>query len=171
MQHTTESTRAPRAVAGWTFRALLLLVLAGGPLGCASPRLATEPDLPDAAAVRAVLDAQVAAWNAGDLEGFMAGYARTDTLRFASGGSVRYGWQATLDGYRRGYPDRAAMGTLAFENLDIRVLSPRHALAFGGWRLRYPDQPDAAGLFTLLLERAGADAPWRVVHDHTSSAE
>ena len=59
-----------------------------------------------------MLDAQVAAWNAGSVRGFMDGYARTDSLRFASGGTVHTGWQATLDRYRRSYPDHAAMGTL-----------------------------------------------------------
>ena len=73
------------------------------------------------AAVRQVLDEQVAAWNRGDIEGFMEGYWQSDSLRFASGGTVRYGWQETLEGYQRGYPDRAAMGTLTFSDLDVAM--------------------------------------------------
>ncbi len=122
-------------------------------------------------AIREVLEAQAEAWNAGDLEGFMQGYARTDSLRFASGGSVRYGWQTTLDNYRRSYPDRAAMGTLTFSDLDIRVLSPTDALVFGRWRLdRASDAP--GGLFTLLMKKRETEGglAWRVVHDHTSAA-
>jgi ketosteroid isomerase-like protein len=96
----------------------------------------------------------------------MAGYARTDTLRFASGGTVRRGWQATLERYQRGYPDRAAMGTLSFDRLDITPLSDGWALVFGAWRLtRADDAPH--GLFTLVLRRT--DDGWRIVHDHTSS--
>lgn len=118
--------------------------------------------------VQALLDAQAAAWNDGDLEGFMAGYARTDTLRFASGDRVRTGWQATLDAYRRGYPDRQAMGTLAFEGVDVTPLATGAALAFGRWRLTRPDADGARGLFTLVLHRTPDG--WRIVHDHTSAA-
>lgn len=118
--------------------------------------------------IRSLLSAQQAAWNRGDLEAFMRGYARTDTLRFASGGSVRTGWQTTLDNYRDGYPDRAAMGRLAFSDLDVEVMSATWAMVFGRWQLqRESDAP--GGLFTLILHRGGPDAPWRIVHDHTSS--
>ncbi|MEM9997078.1 MAG: nuclear transport factor 2 family protein [Bacteroidota bacterium] len=120
------------------------------------------------AEIRAVLDAQVAAWNAGSVRGFMEGYAQTDSLRFASRGTVRTGWDETLAGYERGYPDAAAMGTLAFSELDVRLLSCDWALVFGRWRLdRAADTPN--GLFTLTMQRRPEG--WRVLYDHTSSAE
>ena len=119
------------------------------------------------AAIRAVLDAQVAAWNDGSVRGFMEGYARTDSLRFASGGNVRRGWQAALEGYERGYPDAAAMGTLRFDSLDVQVLAPDWALVFGRWQLqRAEDTPN--GLFTLVFHKRVEG--WRIVHDHTSAA-
>ena len=153
---------------------------------------AAPPDAMRAAAdIRAVLDAQVRAWNAGDIPGFMDGYWRSDALRFASGGTVRRGWQATLDGYVRGYPDRAAMGTLDFSGLDVDVLSPTAATVFGRWRLTFESgAAPAGGLFTLGLRRIdlstgalvtgalvtgapaappGGGTAWRVVSDHTSS--
>ena len=135
---------------------------------CAAPVVAPAPSAEDAVAIRAVLDAQVEAWTAGSVRGFMDGYARTDSLRFASGGNVRTGWQATLEGYERGYPDGAAMGTLRFDSLDVQVLSPQWAVVFGRWRLdRAEDTPN--GLFTLLFEHRPEG--WRVVHDHTSSSD
>ena len=140
--------------------------------GCAE----AEPDVrfdaeAEAEAIRQVLTDQVAAWNQGDVEAFMEGYWRSDSLRFASGGNVRMGWQATLDAYRQNYPDRAAMGTLDFRDLDVRVVSPTLAVVFGRWRLqREEGLPESGGLFTLLFEKSSADAPWRVVHDHTSAA-
>ena len=116
--------------------------------------------------MRATLDAQVAAWNGGSIRGFMNGYARTDTLVFLSGGSMRRGWEESYYAYVRGYPDRAAMGTLSFEEIEVRPLSSRHALAFGRWRLtRGEDSP--TGLFSLLLQNT--DDGWLVIHDHTSS--
>lgn len=119
-----------------------------------------------AAAVLDVLDAQVEDWNEGDIEGFMDGYLRTEELRFTSGNEVRRGWRQTLQRYRETYPDRAAMGTLAFEDLDVRVLSEHAAMVFGRFRLtRESDEP--TGLFTLLFERHGER--WLIVADHTSN--
>ena len=153
-----------------------------GGLGPASPPRPASAAAVDTAAVgagvRATLAAQVAAWNGGSVRGFMDGYARTDTLVFLSGGVARRGWQAALDGYLRGYPDRSAMGRLAFSDLTVRALAADRALAWGRWRLQRDGDPSAAsgqaaegagpgGLFTLVL----AETPdgWRVVHDHTSS--
>lgn len=144
--------------------ALALSVAGCGPSD--APRTVVD-SAAEASAIRAVLQKQIEAWNTGDLEGFMAGYARTDSLRFASGGTVRTGWDTTLARYRKSYPDRAAMGTLSFERIDIRVLAPRWATVFGAWRLdRAADTPH--GLFTLIMEKR--DGRWRIVHDHTSSA-
>ena len=119
------------------------------------------------AQIEKVLADQAVAWNHGDVNGFMEGYAKSPTLRFASGGNVTYGWQETLDRYKQHYPDRAAMGTLAFSDLDITVLSPDAALVFGRWRLK-TDKDEPNGLFTLLLRQT--DAGWRIVADHTSAA-
>lgn len=153
---------AASALAG--FAASVLFV------ACEPPQLQEEQPAFDpqaiAAAVLDVLDAQVEAWNDGDIEGFMAGYLRSEELRFTSGGEVRRGWRHTLERYRETYPDRAAMGSLAFENLDVRVLSEHAAMVFGRFRLtRESDEP--TGLFTLLVERHGEQ--WLIVADHTSS--
>lgn len=118
----------------------------------------------DERAIRALLTGQQDAWNRGDLDGFMAGYWHSPALRFASGDRISHGWQQTLEGYRQRYPDRAAMGTLAFELLEVHVWG-EHAAVFGRWRLeRDKDQPH--GLFTLLFEKFPEG--WRIVADHTS---
>lgn len=118
-------------------------------------------------AVRAVLEAQVADWNAGNIRGFMNGYSRTDSLRFISNGNMRTGWQNSLYAYVRNYPDRASMGTLSFEDLHIDVLAPNVAMVIGRYRLvREDDEP--LGLFTLVLHEE-TDG-WRIIHDHTSSS-
>ncbi|GIV61008.1 DUF4440 domain-containing protein [Rhodocaloribacter litoris] len=148
--------------------ALVLLVVWPGS-GCTPPAPGEGFDpAAETRAVRDVLLRQVAAWNEGDVEGFMDGYARTDSLRFASGGSVRRGWQATLERYRAAYPGRDAMGTLSFDSLEVHVLSPRWATVFGRWHLRRSGGfEDAGGLFTLILEKRPEG--WRVLYDHTSS--
>jgi uncharacterized protein (TIGR02246 family) len=116
--------------------------------------------------IRTVLEAQVRAWNAGDLRGFMDGYANSDRTRFQSGGDVSLGWQTVWERYQKRYGDRASMGTLTFSETEVTVLSPDAAMVVGRWRLqRAQDEP--SGLFTLLF-RHTADG-WRIVHDHTSA--
>ena len=115
--------------------------------------------------VLSVLYAQVDAWNRGDIEAYMAGYVQSDSLRFASGGSVSYGWTETLSRYKKGYPDRETMGKLIFSGLDVDVLSDSLAMVFGKWQLQR-DRDNPNGLFTLLFRNTANG--WRIVHDHTS---
>src|SRR6185436_16551799 len=49
------------------------------------------------AAIRAVLDAQAAAWNRGDVEAYMDGYDRSADTVFVSGDRVTRGWQTVLE--------------------------------------------------------------------------
>jgi uncharacterized protein (TIGR02246 family) len=118
-------------------------------------------------AIRAVMDAQTAAWNRGDIEGFMDGYARSADIVFISGDSLTHGWQTVLDRYKKNYDTREKMGTLAFSDLDIKLVSKDAAVVIGRWQLtRAGDTPH--GRFTLIFRRTGGN--WRIVHDHTSSA-
>ena len=119
------------------------------------------------AAVRAVLDAQRDAWNRGDVDGYMDGYARSKDTVFVSGDNVTRGWQTVLDRYKKNYNSRAKMGTLTFSDLEIASLSKDAAVVSGRWHLqRAGDEPH--GRFTLIFRRTKAG--WRIVHDHTSSA-
>ncbi len=120
------------------------------------------------AEIRSVIEQQRNGWNAGSVKGYMSGYWQSDSLRFASGGKVSYGWQTTFERFQKGYPDRAAMGMLIFSDIDIQVLSPDAAFVFGKWELeRNNDHP--WGLFTLIFRKTGDG--WHIVHDHTSAAE
>jgi len=141
----------------------MLLLLGCG--GCAS--LAPKPVATADQEIRAVLEAQVQAWNAGDLRGFMKGYAKSDRTRFQSGGEVSLGWQTVFERYQKRYGNRTSMGTLSFRELEVTVLGPDTAMATGRWRLeRTQDSP--SGLFTLVFRRTPDG--WRIVHDHTSAA-
>lgn len=120
----------------------------------------------DRAAVVAVLERQRDAWNRGDLAGYMDGYAR-DGLVFTSGSKIRRGWQETFDRYRARYGgDRAGMGRLTFEILEVQPVGGDGAVVLGRWRL--DDTPAAGGgVFSVVLSRTPAG--WRILHDHTSS--
>ncbi len=118
--------------------------------------------------ITAVLFDSVAGWNAGDLERYMGAYWPSASLRFVSGGAVSYGWTTVLERYRLRYPDTEAMGQLTFSEIDVTLLGDEAALVFGRWKLeRATDEPE--GLFSLVLRRFPAG--WRIVHDHTSSAD
>jgi beta-aspartyl-peptidase (threonine type) len=115
--------------------------------------------------VRAVMDAQVEAWNRGDIDGFMRGYAQSPDTIFVSGDTVTRGWQTVLDRYKKGYDSREKMGQLTFSELEIMPFGKDAAVVLGRWQLkRANDTPH--GRFTLIFRRTRAG--WRIVHDHTS---
>jgi ketosteroid isomerase-like protein len=117
--------------------------------------------------VRAVLEAQRDAWNRGDIEGYMDGYARSDETVFVSGDNVTRGWQTVLERYKKNYGSREKMGKLTFSDLEITPLGNDAAVVLGRWHLeRSNDQPH--GRFTLLLRKTRQG--WKIIHDHTSSA-
>jgi len=119
------------------------------------------------AQIRSVLSAQRDAWNRGDIDGFMNGYARSASTVFASEDTIRRGWETVRERYRKKYSDRAKMGTLTFSDLEITLLSPDAAVVLGRWGLkRAKDSPH--GRFTLIFKRLPEG--WRIVHDHTSAA-
>ncbi|MDX2285044.1 MAG: nuclear transport factor 2 family protein [Bacteroidia bacterium] len=131
----------------------------------AAPLLAQRLSARDAAAIRQVLAVQQDAWNRGDLEVFMQGYVQSDSLAFVGKNGPVFGWQATLERYRRSYPDRAAMGELRFEVIRLERLGRRSAYLIGSWHLTR-SIGDAGGYFTLIFtkERSG----WQIRCDHTS---
>ncbi|MFL6584324.1 MAG: YybH family protein [Chthoniobacterales bacterium] len=126
---------------------------------------ATTPTSDPAAEIRNVMQQQQDAWNRGDLDGFMNGYARSDDVEFIGSDGVTRGWQTVLDRYRKKYSDRAKMGTLTFSELKITPLGPDAALVLGRWELKR-EQDAPHGWFTLLFRHTTAG--WRIVHDHTS---
>jgi ketosteroid isomerase-like protein len=120
-------------------------------------------------AVREVLDAQVAAWNKGDLKGFMAGYWKSEKLTFFSGDKIEHGWQATYERYQKRYQaEGREMGKLSFSELDIEMLGDDTAWVRGRWKLA-TSKDTPAGLFTLIFKKLPEG--WRIVHDHTSAGQ
>jgi ketosteroid isomerase-like protein len=127
--------------------------------------ISLKPNDPDAKAIRAVLDEQVMAWNEGNLEKFMEGYWKSDKLQFIGKNGIQYGWQKTLDNYKKSYPDKKAMGVLQFDILTIEKLAENVYWVVGKWKLeREKDTP--AGHFSLLWKKIGGK--WRIVADHSS---
>lgn len=113
-----------------------------------------------------VLDDQIAAWNRGDLDGFMAGYWKSDDLTFETTGGVTKGWQAVLERYRKRYATRDQMGTLRFRDLVISRTGPDAAEASGRWEVRAVDGR-SSGHFYLTMRQI--DGAWVIVKDRTTS--
>lgn len=125
----------------------------------------------DTAVVKAIEDVianQVAAWNNGDIDGYMRGYWNSDSTQFSSGGEITRGYERVLARYKQKYRNPEARGKLDFRELNIEPLAPSIAVVTGIWELtRRGDAP--WGRFTLIVQKKPEG--WRITHDHTSSAE
>lgn len=121
----------------------------------------------DRAAILAVLAAQQTKWNKGDIRGFMAGYWNSPELTFAGARGFTRGWEPVMSRYEQNYADEAAMGTLDFQQLELRSLGADAALVLGKWHLQR-QAGDIGGIFTLVFQRFPEG--WRIVHDHTTQS-
>jgi len=113
-----------------------------------------------------LLDRQVAAWNSCNLEKFMETYWNSDELVFVGSRGPTYGWQATLDNYKKGYPNKAAMGVLNFNILNISKIDKKTVFVIGRFELTR-EVGDLAGHFTLVIQKI--DRKWLIVSDHSSA--
>lgn len=134
-----------------------LYLLCAAMLGCG--RTFTPAD---EAAIHRVMDDQEQAWDRGDIPGFMEGYA--DSVCFIGKNGRTCGKAAVTANYQRSYPDRAAMGDLTFDRLEVLPAGADHAWCTGRWRLvRAVDT--LGGGFSLFWEREAQG--WRILRDHT----
>lgn len=115
--------------------------------------------------IRSILETQTQAWNRGDLEKFMKGYWENDSLMFIGKSGVTYGWKNTLENYRKGYPDTAAMGKLSFNLLSVKRLDKNHYFIVGKWSLTRT-AGNLSGHYTLLFRKINDE--WVIVADHSS---
>ena len=119
----------------------------------------------DETEVRNVLAQQNAAWNRGDVDGFMVGYWENDSLMFIGKSGITYGYTNTLNNYKKSYPDTAAMGKLSFDIIEVKLLSPEYAYVVGKWMLKRTIG-DLSGHYDLLLRKIRGK--WVIVSDHSS---
>ncbi|WP_319503546.1 nuclear transport factor 2 family protein [uncultured Draconibacterium sp.] len=115
--------------------------------------------------ILSLLDKQAEAWKEGNLEKFMETYWKSNKLVFMGSRGPTYGWQATLDSYKKGYPDKKAMGHLEFKVLDINKIDTKTVFLIGRFELTR-EIGDLAGHFTLVIQKI--DGKWVIVSDHSS---
>lgn len=132
---------------------------------CLFLAVATGAQSNDETSIRQLLDQQTAAWNRGDIDRFMDGYWENDSLMFIGKSGVTYGWTNTLNNYKRGYPDTAAMGKLRFELLTVKRLSDEYYFVVGKWFLQR-SIGNIGGHYNLLFRKI--NGKWVIIADHSS---
>ena len=135
-------------------------VSTGRPVSTASV-VAREP----ADIIRATLNAQLAAWNEGDLDAFMETYWKNDDLKFVSGTKVTRGWSSTMKSYRSRYGDGDDLGQLGLDDVDVQIVTADVAVITGRFQ-HASAEASSGGVFSLVMKRH--DGVWRIVHDHTT---
>lgn len=119
----------------------------------------------DELAIRNAMNEQLSAWNSGDINRFMDTYWKGDSLMFIGKSGVTYGWQNTLNNYKKGYPDTASMGKLDFNILQVKRLSVIYFFVVGKWHLTR-SIGNVGGHFSLLFKKV--KDKWVIVADHSS---
>ena len=135
---------------------LLIIIL----LSITSTFAQTEAE--DKAAILNVMKAQEKAWSNNDLEGFMQGYWKSDSLKFYGSNGLTKGWQQTLDNYKKGYPTKEHSGTLNFKINDISKISDDSYWVMGEYFLKR-NVGDANGVFMIIFKKIKGE--WKIVAD------
>ncbi|HSO84910.1 MAG TPA: nuclear transport factor 2 family protein [Draconibacterium sp.] len=117
--------------------------------------------------INSLLDKQVQAWNEGNLEKFMQTYWNSEQLSFVGSRGPTYGWQATLDRYKKTYPDKASMGNLKFTILELSKIDRKTFYVIGKFELTR-EMGNLSGHFTLVIQKIKNE--WLIVSDHSSSS-
>lgn len=116
----------------------------------------------DKAAIISVMKTQEKAWSNNDLEGFMQGYWKNDSLKFYGSRGLTRGWQQTLDNYKKGYPTKDESGTLNFTIDDISKIDQGSYWVMGQYHLKRA-VGDANGVFLIIFKKINGE--WKIVAD------
>jgi hypothetical protein len=116
----------------------------------------------DKAAILSVMNLQEIAWSNNDLEGFMKGYWKSDSLKFFGSSGLTKGWQQTLDNYKKGYPTKEHSGTLNFTIKDISKIDEGSYWVMGEYHLKR-NIGDANGVFLIIFKRINGE--WKIIAD------
>jgi len=118
----------------------------------------------DKDAIMNVMSKQEKDWNDGNIEAFMQGYWQSDSLMFIGKNGIKYGWENTLNNYKKSYPNKALMGKLKFKVLKLSI-NRDEAYMLGSWYLTRGND-SLNGYFTLYWKKINGN--WLITIDHTS---
>jgi len=117
--------------------------------------------------IRALFESACAAWNRGDIDGYLTDYWHSDKVRWVSEGTVRYGFEAIAAAFKARFDSPVNMGRLEVADLQIQLLGESDALVFGAWTQTTP-MARRHGVFTVHMKKI--DGEWLVVSDHSSTS-
>jgi hypothetical protein len=116
--------------------------------------------------IQSLLANQTKFWNEGNIDKFMEGYLNSDSLVFVGKSGLTYGYNKTLNNYKKNYPDLASMGVLNFDIKKIEQLSKKIYIVVGKWHLTRKEKGDLMGYYSLIFKKTKKD--WVIVYDHSS---
>ena len=116
-------------------------------------------------AIQIAMNKQSQCWSNGDIDGFMDGYWKSDSLRFLGRRGLTLGWQTTLNNYKKSYPDKNAMGRLIFTHISFEPLNDKQIFVVGKWALER-EKDTLSGYYSLIWKKI--DGEWKVIFDHTN---
>lgn len=129
-------------------------------LSCSEDKIKPEVE------IKLIMLKQQECWNLGDIDCFMDSYLKSDSLRFIGSKGINYGWNTTLDNYKKTYPDRATMGELKFSFEEVKVFTAVDAYVLGKWKLERNKMENIGGYFSLIWKKI--EGKWVIISDHTS---
>ena len=121
-----------------------------------------KEEIPEKEAILAIISQQQEDWSNGDLEGFMNGYWKSDSLKFFNSNGLTFGWKNTLDNYKKRYPTKAHTGALNFKINDISKIGEGAYFVMGEYYL-VREIGDANGIFMIIFKKI--DGSWKIVAD------
>jgi hypothetical protein len=137
---------------------LYLLIVITAFYSCQTP----SSEKQDKADIISVLKAQEKAWSKHDLEGYMEGYWKSDSLKFYGSSGLTYGWDKTLANYKRGYPTLDHSGTLNFKINDITQIEKESYYVMGEYHLTRK-VGNANGVFMIIFKKI--KGKWKIIAD------
>lgn len=119
----------------------------------------------DKAIILSILKDQQKAWSNNDIDTFMEGYWKSDSLKFYSTSGLKYGWKNTLDSYKERYPTKDHTGTLNFKINDITKISANSYFVMGEYHLTRTIG-NANGIFMIIFKKLNKQ--WKIIADISS---
>ncbi|GGK21543.1 periplasmic L-asparaginase [Yeosuana aromativorans] len=116
----------------------------------------------DVKEIKAVLKAQRLAWSKDNIEEFMEGYWKSDSLKFYGSNGVTYGWENTLERYKKAYPSEDHTGTLSFKINAVTKIAENAYYVLGEYHLKR-NVGNADGVFMLVFKKI--DGEWKIIVD------
>lgn len=132
---------------------------------CGMPtRKAEKSSETDIKEIKQVLNQSAIDWSKGDLEAYMNAYWKSSSLKFIGSRGVTYGWQKTLDNYKKGYPTQEHTGTLTFDLIHVDFIADKVYSVIGKYHLERT-VGEANGIFTLIFKEINGE--WKIIVDHS----